>query len=248
MAKARSLTPPVREQSLSLAKLARFLSRVSGEVHDLPEIYQDLLGAFWTGHLQARRHEAGQPVSRFEFLGTIAHYREHSGFSFLEPSDAVPPKVTMNPDGTASIDNHRYIVLPSDPSLWTEAVLERAYAELASVAFDGYHEHLQPVVISLTVTKDDFGSYYDRTARPRPLFWFRPDHRSERARRMEQEVGDWLISLSNGRKKKSKRAYFKEARGQFPRLAYKAFERAWDASVPQSWKEGGALTKRQKEA
>jgi hypothetical protein len=176
----------------------------------------------------------------------IAHWRNHAGFSFVEETDTIPPQEVCNADGTTTIFYRRYIILPSDSSTWNDDLLDGVYTELASIALDDYHELIRPIVFSLTVTKNDFGSYCDRAKWPRPPFWFRHEQRSERAKRQEQEVADWLRSLSMGQKMGSKKAYFAEARKQFPGVPYNAFERAWDKSVPLKWKQVGALPKPKK--
>jgi hypothetical protein len=64
-----------------------------------------------------------------------------------------------HPDGSITIDNTQYIILPSDESGWTDDIIEQAYQKLATMSFEDFHDLLKPGLRALSTTREELGKY-----------------------------------------------------------------------------------------
>jgi hypothetical protein len=165
---------PINTPQLRLAEIAKYWSRELDDLRTQSEIYRELLGAYWRGDLTARWGPVTESSAegRQRLLQSISRARVHSGFTLVEDTAAIPILSETLPDGSVSLDVTRYIVLPGEPARWTESIVREAGMELASVHLEGFDRLVQPLIGSLTASKEDLGAYCDRTGYQHPAFWF----------------------------------------------------------------------------
>src|SRR5215467_6693935 len=109
---------PIRDQALAISKIAEYVSRETGQVRTRDEVLDELLQAFWRGDL---RSGAATRDHRRNMLRLISKHRQHPGLVVVDRPDLIPPQFERDPDGSVILDPHSYIVLPTDPGLWTES-------------------------------------------------------------------------------------------------------------------------------
>jgi hypothetical protein len=234
---------PIRENVLHLDQIAEYWSRELGGVRTPPEIYAELLAAFWQGALVVVHAHNLYPIDRESMLKAIdsTPNLEHPGFTLVDSAEMIPPKVEQHPDGRVTVDQGVYIVLPLDHTDWTDEIVRAAYDEFAKLSFDDFHELLKPPIYGLGATQEAFAAYYDLMGWGRPRFWFGKERKGTTRRQGHAEV--WLKQIASGPKRKPKDAYFAEAARQFPGLPRKAFDRIWDRVVPRNWKRSGPVVR-----
>ena len=162
---------PISGNSLSLEMVAEYWSREVAGVRRMPEIYDELLAAFWNGKL-AVFGGSGIRVDRPRFLKLLRSKLEHPGFTFVDSKDMVPPKVEKHPDGSVTIDQMEYIVLPEDETRWTNEIVEMACRTLTTMSFDDYHDLLKPGLRLLNTTRESLATYCKFLGYNVPGFWF----------------------------------------------------------------------------
>jgi hypothetical protein len=165
---------PIRENVLHLDQIAEYWSRELGGVRTPPEIYAELLAAFWQGALVVVHAHNLYPIDRESMLKAIdsTPNLEHPGFTLVDSAEMIPPKVEQHPDGRVTVDQGIYIVLPLDHTDWTDEIVRAAYDEFAKLSFDDFHELLKPPIYGLGATQEAFAAYCDLMGWGRPRFWF----------------------------------------------------------------------------
>jgi hypothetical protein len=238
---------PIRESVLHLADIAEYWSRELHGVRTQPEIYAELLSAFWQGQLDVVHVHNLHPIDRRSVLKGINSTREvipeHPGFTLVDSAEMIPPGVERHPDGSVTIIDGLYIVLPSNDADWTDEIVNAAYDQFTKIRLDDFHELLKPPIVGLGATKEAFAAYCDLMGWDRPRFWFGKEPPRTRTARRQREFEAWFKQIASGPKLKTKDAYFAEAIKQFPGLSHTAFNRIWTRNVPPSWKRTGPLVR-----
>jgi hypothetical protein len=228
-------------------KFAEYWSRELQGVRTSPEIYAELLSAFWQDQLAVVQVQNLHPIQRLSALKGINATRglipDHPGFTLVDCAEMIPPKVEPHPDGTVTIDREIYIVLPPNDANWTEGILAAAYDQLAKTPLDDFHEFVKPPIVALGATKEAIAAYCDWMGWGRPKFWFGSERPRRLAARRQRDFETWLKQIFSGPKEKTKPVYRADAIKQFPGLPTTAFNRTWAQDAPKSWKRSGPFVR-----
>jgi hypothetical protein len=215
---------PIRERVLHLADIAEYWTRELHRVRAQPEIYAELLSAFWQDQLAVVHVHNLHPIDRRSVLKGINSTRksipEHPGFTLIDRAEMIPPRVEKHPDGRWTVDRRLYIVLPSNYADWTDEIVNAAYDQLAKIPLDDFHELLRPPIVGLGATKEAFAAYCDLMGWDRPRFWFAKERSRTWAARRQRDLEAWLRQFASGPKRKTKDTYFAEAIKQFPGVSH----------------------------
>ena len=237
---------PLSERILTLEQIAEYWSRETGGILTSDEIHNRLLAEFWQGQLEVTGPSGNSVVDHRKVLGVVSHQREQPGVLFIESEDERPPLEVM-PDGSICVDATRYIVLPSESSCWTQPQVEDAYACLAVMSFDDFHESIRVALRMLSTTAEPLRAYCKAMDCEPPRFWFGKETgvRWNSVRERQAEV--WFKKVAAGRKQKTKSEYFFDARKAFPDMPEKAFKRIWNKFAPPEWRRSGPVHTRRSE-
>ena len=164
---------PLVYNVLRLDEIAEYWSREIGGVRTTTEIYNELLSAFWHNRLTIFGSSGEARVDRRGLLRSVRLKSEHPGFAVLASVKMIPPAMKKHPDGGATVNLMKYIILPSDEADWSDDILEAAYRILVKMSFDDYHGVLIPGLLALSTTQEALGLYCDMKGYARPMFWFR---------------------------------------------------------------------------
>ena len=163
---------PLADNVLRLSEIAKYWARELGGIRTDSEIHAELLGAFWRGILPAITSAGGGRMDPKRMLHAINLSREHPGFVLVERAGSIPPSKEEQPDGGVVIDLTRYIVLPADPTMWSDEIITAACEQLAEVPFEGFNPLVLPGLYALSATKEATGDFCDQRGYARPRFWF----------------------------------------------------------------------------
>src|SRR5262249_40070927 len=122
---------PLRDESLSLAEIARHWARDLPQHPPEDEVLTTLLQAFWRGEFEPF---ATTPERRFtgrEAMIAIGDTQPHPGIAFRDDTAGDAYESTQTPEGEV-VDLRVWINLPSEESHWDHYVLEQAYERLAT--------------------------------------------------------------------------------------------------------------------
>jgi hypothetical protein len=164
---------PIRNYVLQLEMVAEYWSREIAGVRTMPEILDELLAAFWHNKITVFDSRGEARVDRRRLLLSIRSKSEHPGFTLADSVQMIPPSIDKYPDGSATVDIMKYIVLPSDESSWTDDIVEAAYRTLATMSFEDFHDLLKPGLRLLGTTQEALATYCDSMGYNLPGFWFR---------------------------------------------------------------------------
>jgi hypothetical protein len=164
---------PIRDGVLQLEIIAEYWSREISGVRTTSEIRDELLAAFWHNKLTVFGSGGEARVDRRRLLLSIWVKSEHPGFTLVDSVQMIPARIEKHPDGSATVDLMKYIVLPSDESSWTDDIVEVAYQTLATVAFENFPDLLKPGLRVLSTTREALVAYCDSMGYSLPRFWFR---------------------------------------------------------------------------
>jgi hypothetical protein len=132
---------PILEDVLHLRDIAEYWSRELQRVRTQSEIYVQLLSGFRQGKVAAVFVHV-HPIDRQSVLKGINSTRksvpDHPGFTLVDSAEEIPPRVVLHPDGSATIDQTFYIVLPSNDQDWTDETLNAAYDKFATLTLDDF--------------------------------------------------------------------------------------------------------------
>jgi hypothetical protein len=236
---------PIRESVLHLTEIAEYWSRELDSVRTQPEIYAELLGAFWQRELAAVHVHNLHPIDRESVLEAINSTRnlEHPGFTLVETAERIPPKVEQHQDGSVTIDRGFYIVLPPDPTDWTDEIVRTVYDQFAKLSLADFHEWVKPLIYSLGATQEALAAYCGLMRWDLPRFWFGKDRANKWTVRRQRDAQVWLGRIASGQKRQPKSAYFADASKEFPGLSRKNFDRIWIRVVPENWKRSGPVVR-----
>jgi len=236
---------PIRESVLHLTEIAEYWSRGLSRERTQPEIYAELLDDFWHGELAAVHVHDHHPIDRESVLKAINSTRnlEHPGFTLIESPESIPPKVKQHQDGSVTIDQGLYIVLPLDVTDWTDEIVRTAYDRFAKLSLDDFHDWVKPLIYGLGATRDAFAAYCDLMSWDRPRFWFGKDRANKWTVRRQRDAEVWLKQIASEPKRKGKSAYFVDAKRKFPALSRKNFDQIWNRVVPGNWKRSGPVVR-----
>ncbi len=90
------------------------------------------------------------------------------------------------------------------------------------------------------MTREELRAFCDENDFELPRFWF--DAKVSKARAAVQ-CRKWLTDQVRKKKYMPKKGYWDYAKNEFEGLSERAFDRAWDATVPATWKRAGAPKK-----
>lgn len=235
---------PLRYPQLPLPSVAHEWARELPQKPSEETVMSHLMNAIWRSELILRRPTTGEPITPEDLLKWVLLAQDHPGFTICERGETRSSSFTELPDGSAKIDFHPVILLPSDPARWTEEQQRAAIDVLSHCALSDFAEPFQIGVWSLDVTRDDFASYCRSAGFPLPPFWFGKQTVRPSLAGAERDCADWLRSLSKGPKQYPKGWYRDEAIRRFPGLSSNGFDRAWRRGTLKAWRKGGAPRKR----
>jgi len=233
---------PLPDKALRLNVLAEYWSRELQGQRTAAEIHRELLSAFWRDELEVSRSN-GDPVDRRGLLESVGHQSQHPGFVVVDSADMIPPGIVDLPNGGVIVDLTKYVVIPSDRSRWTEAIIKDAYSAFATLSLEDFHDLLKPILWALYMTKENLAVYCENLAYAPPRFWFGTQRQPKWTIRDEKKFTAWLKEISSGPKLKSKQAYFDDAHKKFPAIPWKVFVRIWGGTVPKEWKRPGPVVR-----
>jgi hypothetical protein len=164
---------PISNRVLQLEAIAEYSSREITGVRTMPEIYDELLSAFWKNELAVFGSNGEKHVDRRHLLRSVRSKSEHPGFAMIESAKLLSPEIEEHSDSSVTVDLTKYIVLPSNESSWTEHILEDAYRILATMSFEDFHDLLKPGLRALSTTREAFAAYCGLKGYGLPPFWFR---------------------------------------------------------------------------
>jgi len=90
------------------------------------------------------------------------------------------------------------------------------------------------------MTREQLRAFCDENQIELPRFWFGAKVSKASA---EVQCRKWLTDQVREEKRKPKKDYLAIAMTEIGGLSERAFNRAWDAAVPQTWKRAGARKK-----
>ena len=198
-----------------------------------------MLAAFWAGTLNATLPRKSGQESRYALLLIIRRAVTLPGIRVGSSLADFPPAVIDEPDGGATVDLAKRIVLPAGDAAIDEATAAAAFAVLAGTEMSDYGETVAPVLYALEVERDELARYCEEHGFSLPKFWFEGT-KQQSSNRAEHRCGEWLkkyvLQASVPRPKAKVR---REALGLFPGLSSRGFDRVWDETAPPAWRRAG---------
>lgn len=188
---------------------------------------EDLLGwliqAFWSGELQLYHPGSETSTCREIFLRGLQEVAKNSSIVFA------PTGVSKDPADDAGGEfvyvDETCVIGPADRAGWDEGTLLRAYAILAEAPVLHYPPEFLSAFRTHEVDRGEFGWLCDRRGWERPSFWFRPGER-KRPQSAEHRIRAWFATKINNSEKRSKAAYFREAKRRFS-ISQHQFDLVW---------------------
>ena len=230
---------PLADTALALHDLVEHWLKHRDDRATASDLISELLRRFWLGELPLRAPLRDQPWERRDLLVVLRTTLPPEEVELLftledEPVDELvielPPRVR----------------LPADPTTWSEAALDAAYAALAEWRSGDYTSHALPALTAFLVDREDFGALCDRERWPRPLFWFRTRWPSQGVRvraAAAQDCREWLRACAKAQvAMRPIPEWCAEALRRFPGLTKRAFHRAWAKEALPAWRRPGRRT------
>ncbi|MEJ1936089.1 hypothetical protein WDZ92_38335 [Nostoc sp. NIES-2111] len=227
------------ETSLSISQIAGHWSRELPGMPPARDQLSRLLSAFWRGELNATLPGKSADESRHKLLPMIRRAAPLPGIRIAPSLADIPPSVIDEPDGGATVDLAKWIVLPAGDAEIDEATAAEAFVVLARTEMADYGEAVAPVLYALEVERDELARYCKKHGFPLPKFWFEGT-RQQSSARAEHLCREWLKKLvqqASAPRPKSKVRH--EALGLFPGLSSRGFDKVWKATVPPEWRRAG---------
>jgi hypothetical protein len=164
---------PLAKNVLSLEEIAEYWSREINGIRTAPEIFNELLAAFWRSRLVLYGTTGRTPVDRRGLLRAISKFPEHPGFTIVESVDSIPLTATYRLDGGISIDTTVYVILPLDHDHWSNDIIESASEALADRSFEDFDGMMARGLRLLGSTREALGIYCELMGYNFPRFWLR---------------------------------------------------------------------------
>lgn len=194
---------------------------------DERKVRTHLLHAIWVGALVVCKPTSGEPMLPRELLYIVFKVLPHPGFDISKTGATRSSSSDEQPDGGLVVNFHGHIMLPDDPSQWTEQQVHDAIDVLGVQGFDAFAQQFRIGVSCLSVRQDDFADYCRSAGYPLPTFWFGKHAVGPSIAKAERDCADWLQSLARKPKEQPKTWYREEAYRRFPGLSLRGFDRAW---------------------
>jgi hypothetical protein len=235
---------PISDPELSFGTVAHEWAQEIPQHPDEREVHTHLLHAIWAGRLTVRKPASGEPMLPRELLHIVSLVKSHPGFDIAPTGVTRSSSSEEQSDGSVVVSLHGYIMLPDDPSLWTEQQVRDAIDVLRAQDLEAFTEQFRIGVSCLSVRQNDFAVYCHSAGYPLPNFWFGKHTAKLSISKAAIDCADWLRSLARKPKEHPKRWYREQAYHRFPGLSLRAFDRAWGSVTPQSWRKAGARRRR----
>jgi hypothetical protein len=233
---------PLRDNDLMLSRLATEWAQEMPARPTEHAIITLLLRAVWQRELFTLHLDDRSACP--EDLLRLVPLSVHPGFEIYEDGSPERIESVELPNGELEVHFNRFVVLPADLTNLSAEQRRSAIKELSVMQFDHFSDAFRGFVRMLRVTREEFGRYCDEAGYPRPYFWFGKARAKASKAKPEGDCAKWLRSLAQDKKQHSKSCYRDEALQKFPNLTERGFNRAWDRSVPASWRKKGRKSKR----
>lgn len=159
---------PIRDEELTLAKIADYWSREPEQLGRYKELLNKLEQAWLAGDL-----ESNPPPSRAGLLRAM--YRSgRDDLVFLAPGDVPPPECREAGDGGIVYDPRIRAQVPSpDAATWTDENCSDALRTLAGnwQERDIMADLVAPILRSVSITRSSFMSWLESHGFDKPRFW-----------------------------------------------------------------------------
>ncbi|MCW3477771.1 hypothetical protein OL599_24785 [Rhodovastum sp. RN2-1] len=203
-----------------------------------------LVQSFWRGELVA---SLGNPATikadqRELALDVLKQFPDHPGLVVVESQSKAPPAIIVDDDGSEWGDPRAVIIWPADTKTRNGSLLKQACENLAAVDWCDYHDDFKVMLSELLVLRADFQAFCRAKGYRLPAFWS-GDAKPNVAAQAKIDCRNWLrqeVRQLRDAKPMRKAAYRAEAREQFRDLTARAFDKIWEATVPDRWKRPGA--------
>ena len=118
-----------------------------------------LLHAIWSSTLVVRKPTSGEPMLARELLYVVFKAKPHPGFDICSTGVTRSSSSEEQADGSLVVSFHGHIMLPDDPSQWTEQQIHDAIDVLGVQGFEAFAEQFRIGVSCMSVRRDDFADY-----------------------------------------------------------------------------------------
>lgn len=230
---------PLPDTALSISKIAEHWSRELPGTPPAGDLLKRLLAAFWAGQLGATLPGTYADESRHKLLRAIRRAAPLPGIRVAPSAADFPPSMIDEPDGGVVVDMMKRVVLPAGEAEIDEATATAAFEELAKAEMVDYGATVAPILLALSVERDELARYCDAHGFGLPQFWFQRASFPARAA-AEAHCRRWLGKRCSASATPVPKADVrKEALGLFPGLSSRSFDRAWAETAPETWKAAG---------
>jgi hypothetical protein len=233
---------PLTDTELGIGDLATYWARELPGSPPRNEVVDRTLAAFWRGDLRLT-----DPVNggdrRVRLLDAVARCAGHPGLLFRKEGEPPAPMSVELPDGSIEITLANEIVWPPAREIHADDLRTAAYEALAEAKFDDYADLIRPVLYSLKITREAFEAFCSGKCYNLPVFWF--SKTSSRKVTAKAKLAKFLRDAAAECKGKrpSKAELRAQAQEKIPGLSARAFDAAWAAHAPASWKKPGPKTR-----
>jgi hypothetical protein len=118
---------PIPDNTLRISQIAEHWRRELPGDPPAGDLLKRLLSAFWAGHLRATLPNKSADESRHALLRTIRRAAPLPGIRVAPSLEDFPPAVIDEPDGGATVDLAKRIVLPAGDGAIDEATAATAF-------------------------------------------------------------------------------------------------------------------------